>query len=252
MNYLLVTAVLLFASTPAFSQHRYRPQTSIVFPFGGSFAQVVDGGGWKTIFVLVNLDTHTATYKLNFYADSGNALALDTTAGNSSSLTGTIPVGGSVTFETRNVKADLSQGWADMISTDALGGAAIFRQSVAGRPDFEASLPLDTDLDNRVVLPFDQIGATTGVALVNPLSASNLTVVLIFRDESGIQFLLDSFQMSPRTHLAFTLSQRYPQTAGKRGTVEITTAGLYMNVIGLRFGQESFTSIEPLVNALWF
>jgi hypothetical protein len=124
---------------------------------------------------LVNLDTTPSPFTLNFYADDGTTMAVQTTAGTGSTVTGILPVGGSRVIETAGSKSALSQGWALLKSSNTVGGSAIFRQSVSGRPDFEASLPIVSDFNaHRYVLPFDQINSTTGVALVNPDSYTDI------------------------------------------------------------------------------
>jgi hypothetical protein len=45
----------------------------------GVISQFVDGGAWKTIVTLVNLDTSVGTYTLHFYADDGSPMSIQTT-----------------------------------------------------------------------------------------------------------------------------------------------------------------------------
>ena len=102
--------------------------------------------------------------------------------------------------------------------------------------------------DNTYVLPFDHITSATGVAVVNPLSYTSITVFVTFRDEQGNPFYVNSFTLGPLQHTAFSLSERYPQSVGHRGVVELATPGIAMNVLGLRFGAASFTSVLPLTH----
>jgi hypothetical protein len=173
--------------------------------FDGVIPQFVDGASWKTIVTLVNLDTTPTVYTLKFYADDGTSMVIQTTAGTGSTIAGTLPVGGSQVIETAGSKSALSQGWTLLQSSNTAGGSAIFRQSVPGRPDFEASLPIITYVNaSRYVLPFDQINSTTGVALVNPLSYTSATVYVTFRDENGTQFLVDRLSLGDLQHTAFS------------------------------------------------
>jgi hypothetical protein len=245
---------VLLCLTPLLTHAQLQPKSTSYYDasLDGVISQFVDGGSWKTIVTLVNLDTTPTTYTLKFYADNGTSMVIQTTAGTGSVITGTLPVGGSQVIETAGSKSTLSQGWALLQSSNTSGGSAIFRQSVAGRPDFEASLPIMTYVNaKRYALPFDQINSTTGVALVNPLSYTSITVYVTFRDEKGTQFLLDSLTLGALQHTAFSLSDRYPQCAGKRGVVEFATTGLTMSMLGLRFGAESFTSVLPLTALTW-
>ena len=238
-------AILCICAINGFAQ---RPRSTSIFSIAidGVVAQLVDGGSWKTIITLVNLDTTVTTYTINFYSDSGTPMSLQTTGGSGASITGTIPIGGSRVIETLGTNLLLSQGWARVSTSNKASGEAIFRQSVAGRPDFEASMPIIVYVEgNDYILPFDNATSSTGVAILNPLS-SGITVFATFRDQNGNKFLVDSFTMNPLQHMAFSLATQYPQSAGQIGTVEFSTSGIAMDILGLRFGVQSFTSIIPL------
>ena len=216
--------------------------------FQGVIAQFVDGGSWKSIITLINIDTVPGKYTLSFYGDNGKPMTIPTTDGTGTSLTGTIPAGGSHVIQTAGTSGTLSQGWAllDAGSVNIVG-TAIFRQSIPGRADFEASMPIVTYVNaSRYLLPLDNTTSTTGVAIANPLSYTPMTVFVTFRDEQGNQYLVDSFSLAALAHTAFNLADRYPASAGRRGVVEFDTTNLAMGVLGLRFGTQSFTSVLPL------
>lgn len=242
-----VGCMVLVLPLVATAQQRPRSTSTFTISIDGVIAQVADGGSWKTIITLVNVDKTVGAYIIKFYADNGSPLALPTTAGNSSTIAGTLPVNGSVVIETAGTAAALSQGWALVTTTNDISGNAIFRRTIAGRLDFEASMPIIVYVENSdYLLPFDHITSSASVAIVNPLSYTTITISVTFRDEQGNQFYADSFTLGPLAHTAFSLAQRYPQSQGHRGVVEIATTSLAMNVLGLRFGAASFTSILPL------
>jgi hypothetical protein len=226
-----------------------KPRSTSIFSsaIDGVVAQVADGASWKTTINLVNVDSTVGAYVIKFYADDGSPLTVPTTAGTSSTIVGTLPVNGSVVIETAGTAATLSQGWALVATTNKVTGNAILRQSVPGRPDFEASMPVMNSVeDNDYLLLFDHITSSTSVAIVNPVSYLTITVMVTFRDEQGNQFYTDSFTLAPLAHAAFSLPDRYPQSKGHRGVVEFTTKAPAINVLGLRFGAEAFTSILPM------
>lgn len=224
------------------------------------FSQVVDGGVWKTTITLLNLGAGPAGFTLNFYGDDGLPLAFSTNLGQASIFTGGIAPGGSMVIETMGIAPALSQGWG-LLKPDAgavISGSAVFRERLPALPDLEASVPGDGGSTHRVALPFDHIAAANGVALVNPGSFFPISVSVVFRDEFGATIFQDSFQMPPLTHLAITMTQKYPQTIGHRGTMEISTAGFQINVLGLRFVADPqfpyalpFTSITPVASVFW-
>jgi len=228
-------------------------QREIVFAgFGGAINQVVDGAGWKTTMTFINFsNTKVANALLNFYDDSGAPMTLTTNLGTFPTFTLTIPTKGTITLTTAGLKSTLSQGWGELVSNDKIGGTTVFTFGAPGQPAYEASEPLDTDKQTDYVLPFDHTnGYATGFAVENPFSFST-PVLVVFRDQNGNQILSDSFTLGAREHRAFTLTQRYPQTVNLFGTVEISTSGLWLNVLGLRFAPSGvFTSVAPLNCAL--
>jgi len=98
---------------------------------------------------------------------------------------------------------------------------------------------------NHYLLPFDNISASTGIALVNP-AMSQITVSISFRTEAGAQTNLTSFTVPSKAHMAFVLADKFPASANTRGVVELSTSAIAVSVLGLRFGAESFTSILPI------
>jgi hypothetical protein len=63
--------------------------------------------------------------------------------------------------------------------------------------------------------------------------------------------LADSFPLVGLGHTAFTLTQKYPQLIGKRGTLEVSTSGVYINLLAMHFLNGSFTAITPLKSWQW-
>jgi hypothetical protein len=212
------------------------------------FAQVVDGSSWKTTITLLNLGSNTATYGLNFYGDDGKPLSFDTSIGPASVFAGTIPPHGTLIIATAGTKASLSQGWALLAPgpDSTVSGSAIFRARSAGQPDLEAAVPGDDGFFSVNTFPFDHTGSGTGLALVNQFSFTPAVVSILIRDQAGNQIVLDSLTLQPHAHQAITLNTRYPQTVGRVGSVEVSTTGLGVNVLGLRYSGATFTSITAI------
>jgi hypothetical protein len=219
---------------------------------GGVFTHVADGAGNQTVITLVNMEDAPASYTLVLYADSGGLLVMATDAGTNSSFTGTLPGHGSRTITTAGVSLTVVQGWALLITSGTIGGSALFRISVAPWIGSEAMVPLDSGTNYRFSLIFDNTGnIANGFAMVNPLSYA-VTITLIFKDETGAPFFSDNtITLPPLGHKSFVFSSQYSATVGKRGTVEVSTSGTQMNVLGLRFGTSAISSILPLIGWDW-
>ncbi len=223
----------------------------IVNSGGGVVAQVADGGGLQTAVTLVNLQDVAAFYILLFHNNQGAPLTLVTDMGTGDSFSGSLQPGASITITTAGVSSTNAEGWAEVQTDGVIGGTALYRVSVAPWIGAEATLPIDTNLSTRFVFNFDQTSnAATGIAYVNPLSSA-ITVTVSIRNENGSAYVTDTFTIPPMNHGSFVLVSKYPLSGGKRGTIQISTAGAYMNVLALRFSGASIASILPLTSVLW-
>jgi hypothetical protein len=210
----------------------------------------LSGNIWKTTITLVNLESEPVPYTLYFWDDAGQPLTLPIVGlGSPTVLQGTLPAGWSTTVETDQSSPVLQQGWVELkANSKNIGASAVFCQKVAGRPDFEAVVPLSSRSNTHFVLPFDNTGSyTTSMALVNPSASAIAVVRATFRDERGVLIDSDEFPLPPRQHLAFATPTRYPQVTKRKGTVEFYTAESQLSALGLRFNSTgAFTSAQTL------
>ena len=230
----------------------------------GVISQFVDGDGWQTSVQLNNIDAGPSQYKLSFFNEDGTPMSMQTNFGTGTFIYGTIPARGSVTIATPGTKVALTQGWALMETIFVIPGGGFtiapgatiagtvlyFRPSTVSRPT-EASEPLDFSLDGKWVLPFDHLnGYASGVALVNQETFQDISVFVTILDEAGNQIGTDSFTLLRGHHLAFTLTFRYPQTVGKRGTLRVESSSQPLNVLGFHVSPTGvFSSTSP---TSWF
>ncbi|PWU08650.1 MAG: hypothetical protein C5B51_07505 [Terriglobia bacterium] len=230
-----------------------------------AIAHIPDGGvlegAWKTSITLVNLDpnqTNSVVLKFHNGQDTppGQALALENgqLAGNGT-YTLTLGPGGSTTVATRGQGGSpLWQGWAEVVSSTALGGFAVFRQALrVGLLEGTVSFtPLGSA---RFVVPFDNTRAT-GVAIVNT-SDQGATLNGGFRDPggngiTGVGAGQRSLTLEPGTHRAFSLSDPQAPLGGRalggiNGIADVTSTWPGLIGIGLRFSpRNAFTSL-PII-----
>ena len=215
---------------------------------GGSMAHIAAGGGWRSIFYVVNLNPVTSSVTLKFFDDSGSPLVLPLTflqsgaSTTAASITQTLTAGATLVLETQG-GAQVMLGSAQLSSDHGASGFALFRYDPSGQ---EATAPLETRNAPAYVLAYDNTAPlATGVALAN-LSNQAATVGLILRDDTGTVLQSTSLPLPANGHSAFVLSRNYPLTAGKRGTVEFTSASAQISVLGIRANGNAFTSIPVL------
>ena len=146
-------------------------------------------------------------------------------------------------LETQGAGAQVLLGSAQLSSDHGASGFALFRYDPSGQ---EATAPLETRNAPAYVLAYDNTTPlATGVAVAN-LSNQTVTMGLILRDDTGAVLQATSLQLPANGHSAFVLGTNYPQTAGKRGTVEFTSASAQISVLGIRANGNAFTSIPVL------
>jgi hypothetical protein len=207
----------------------------------GSFGHLAYGAGWQTTFLTVNQDpTTAASVTLNFYADSGAALAAPVNSGSAlSAYSFSIPPGGSTSVVLPDVGgATTYEGWASLQVANgvSVSGQAIFRENLGGsHPILEAAVPFtggppacvisfwSVEPTHYILVPFDN---TTGVH-VTTLAFANTTSAAIsapveFDDPSGVQILTATLNLAAMNHTAFVSTANYPATAGKSGVLRIT------------------------------
>lgn len=217
---------------------------------GGSMAHIAVGGGWRSIFYVVNLNSITSNVTLKLFDDSGSPLSLPLTflqsgaTTTASSVTRALTAGATLVLETQSAGSQVMLGSAQLSSDQGASGFALFRYDPSGQ---EATAPLETRNAGLYVLAYDNTASlATGVALAN-LSNQTATVGLVLRDDTGGVLQTTSLQLPANGHSAFVLGGSYPLTAGRRGTVEFdTAAGGQVSVLGVRANGNAFTSIPVL------
>jgi len=216
---------------------------------GGSMAHIAAGGGWRSIFYVVNLNSTASNVTLKLFDDSGSPLVLPLTflqsgaTTTAASVTQTLTAGAALVLETQGAASQVMLGSAQLSSDHGASGFALFRYDPSGQ---EATTPLETRNAPAYVLAYDNTAPlATGVALAN-LSNQAATVGLILRDDTGTVLQTSSLQLPANGHSAFVLGGTYPTTAGKRGTVEFNSASAQISVLGIRANGNAFTSIPVL------
>ncbi len=206
-----------------------------------TISHIADGAGWKTSIILVNTDTVPASYAINFWQDTGTpgsgstAYTPPLTLGTAS---GTIPVGGSTIIQTADADpTTTTEGWAQVSSSQSIGGTAIFRADTLGQ---EAAVPLLTTGGTRLEIPY-QAGLTLGVALANPSATQTANITEKVFDQNGNQLSGNNFTLAPLSHIPQVLSN-----LTGNGVVEYdSTVTIY--ALGIRGNNGAFTSVDAVL-----
>lgn len=214
--------------------------------------QIANAGGFFTTITLVNRDIVPAVVNLRFFrrtnAEGASEPWNPPMVNNQPTQNVTIPPGSSVIWQTTGT-GDAAQGWGEVLTSQQVSGFAVFLQRVSGRVDQEAAVPVNAGEQRRFLVPFDNTTPfTTTMAIANASEDSDALIVAAVRDEANNTLVQQiGFIIPRRGHLAFTLPERFPQSAGRRGTIEILSQFGYVSAVGLRFAGQAFTSFSPQV-----
>jgi hypothetical protein len=220
--------VLGLRFTPPNSTLTTIPAVANVGTGGGSIAHLASGGdGWQTTFVLVNTGTSASQFTLSFFADQTGAplflpLSFPQPGGGTPTLASSVTqnlAAGATRIIVSTGGANLLTGSAQLTTTGQISGFVIFRHN-----NQEAVVPLENRNAAGYIIAFDNTyGTATGIAL-NAVSAQQVNVPVVVRDDTGLPMAADTIALAPNGHYAFTLgTDRYPATATLRGTIEFDT-----------------------------
>ena len=215
-------------------------QTSAVLP------HLAAGGGWSTVLSLINSSAAAVPATVAFRGDDGSPLKLLVTTiqqgvaitTTSSSVSATINPNSTVLISTEDQSTNLIKGWADVQSNGPLGGYAVFRSSAPTGLPVEGAVPLQTQFQAVINIPFDNsAGFVTGVAIANQSTASANIAVSAW-DENGLALGSQSVQLAAGGHAELLLPGLLPLTAGKRGLIKLQgPAGGGISAVALRLSQ---------------
>ena len=225
------------------------PVTGTAAASSGSMSHIVSGGGWRTVFYVSNTTGRTSTITLRFFDDAGNPLSLPLTflqtgvTSTAATVTRTLANGATLVIQAQGLDAQVALGSAQLTSDFGANAFALFRFDPSGQ---EATVPFETRNTGSYVLAFDNMAPlATGVAIAN-LSSQAANVGMILRDDAGNTLQTATISVPANGHYAFVLGGVYPLAGGRRGTVEFSSAGAKISVLGIRANGNAFTSIPVL------
>jgi len=204
---------------------------------GGTMAHVASGGGWQTIFTLVNTGPTAASATVVFTDDHGNALPLPLSYPQTgatftqTSVNETIAAGATLVVVTQGPATGITAtGSAQLVTNGNISGFAIFQSG--GQ---EAVVPMETGSSSAYTLAFDNTGGlVTGVAVANSSSQQAL-IPATLRDATGATLAQMNISLPPKGHMSQVLTVLFSQAANLRGTLEFDTpANGAISALGIR------------------
>ncbi|MFI5173326.1 MAG: hypothetical protein ACHQKY_00600 [Terriglobia bacterium] len=160
--------------------------------------QVVDGGGFRTLFTVTNLSASTgapfsiqATFDPAFGGGPGTILSIPGQTGGQSSAALTVAPGGQITISTIGAAGGVKVGWAKISSSSSVGVSAVFLVVDGnGNVTSAAGILPQPSQATFTVIGMIKTSAKTGVAVLNP-SAVDAHATFKLLDTNGAQTSTD-------------------------------------------------------------
>lgn len=224
----------------------------------GTLSHIAAGDVWDTAISLINASYAPIGISLVFHANDGSALTLPLTVtqqGATQSVT-TATLNATINPETvlvvdaGNPSVPLAVGWADVLATGPVSGFAIFRTKCTACTPSEGTVPLQSQFQSTLIVPYDNTnGFSTGVALAN-LSPSQAGVIVSMWDQNGTSLGTQTMALAGSGHTSFVMLTELPPTAGTSGMVQFQNPSGALDGIGLRFSPYgTFTSLPTTLLA---
>lgn len=219
------------------------------------FPHVAIGGVWSSEMTLVNLDPDDeAVFTLRFYKPDGSPWLMTIPGlGTNSAFDIVLPPEGSAVYKPDSPGVDIETGSAviDQPSDAQVAGHIIFTDQTEGRPVFESVVPLSSDSEFYLSMPFDNTtGNVSCIAIANPVNSQVVYSLEFSNNDDELIHIVTNRSLGSRGQLAFCLPNEFPETAGERGLIRITGSSNFLSVLGFRFNYAgAFATMFPMTAA---
>jgi hypothetical protein len=182
------------------------------------------GAEWQSVIKIINSSQTTQSVKVMFFGIHGMPQTVSLSGiGTVDNASRAIPANGTWELQPTTDAGLLIHGCV-LIQRDSteVVASVLFRSRVSGRPDFESAVP-GILLGNKFGLSFDNTnGYSTGIALQNLDTLSNLLNVKIY-DQNGVAISDRNFigllELSGNDRMVFSMTDKWAFTAGKKGII---------------------------------
>ncbi len=189
------------------------------------FAQVGDGGGIRTVFLVSNDGTTDAVANIRFLKPDGSSFKLTIDGEMDSSFTVTVPAGGMVKLETAGTTDPVQRGWARLVSNQPVGAQALFEIRSSGELVTQAAVESSGAIRSSTVFVDQKEGSSSGVAIANLSESGPIRVRLTLRDESGNTVGSLDLILSALSQEAKFISELFEDVGAIQGTLSIQASG---------------------------
>ena len=190
------------------------------------FAQIVEGGDFRTIILVMNQNSVTVTITIKFYGDDGTPLALTINGTTNAEHTFPISGGGTIKLTTAGPSAPQLAGWGQLTADGKVGAQVLFEIYTGTTLLSQAAVESVGPVDNVDLFVDETTTSNTGFAIANLSDSSSILVRITFTDENNNEIGTKDIVLVKLGHTATFVFQNIDEdTTGKRGRLRIQTSG---------------------------
>lgn len=189
-----------------------------------SFAQVGDGGGIRTTFLLINQGSSTVAAEVIFASQEGAPFSVTLNGQTDSSFSIEIPAGGAVKLTTSGEGDQVRSGWASLEADGEIGAQLFFEIFSAGSLATQAAIEPNTGF-KRADLFVNQQGRTrTGVAIANE-TGGQIAVRVTLTDQTGIELDQKVITLEAQSQISQFVDEFFPGVEITQGRLNLNSSG---------------------------
>lgn len=173
------------------------------------FAQLADGGGYATQFLLVNPSDVDVSCTLDLFRSNGLPWALTLNGATDSSFALGIRARGTLILKSGNQGGETQVGWARVRSTNPIGGSLIYSYQAGGRVLGEAGLDPSVPCESFRLSLDTQNDYLAGLAIANP-NPMPVSLSLILYDSGGNSLASSNRSLGSMEHFARLPAEIFP------------------------------------------
>ncbi len=169
------------------------------------FAQIGDGGGFRSTFLITNQNADPVEATLRFFQDDGSPWSLTVADVQGTTYQTLIPARGMVRLVTGNQGSTPRSGWATLEAGEDVGAQVFFEILVDDSLVTQAAVESSGPVREAFLFVEEQPGTSTGVAIVNLAPAGTtrpVRVDLTLREVDGSVRRTTSITLQAGEHVA--------------------------------------------------
>ena len=188
------------------------------------FAQLGDGGGIRSVLLVVNQNPEPTMTRIRLYADDGQPLQLELDGTTATEFELEIPGRATRRLATAGTSDSAVVGWLELIASRPVGAQLLFEIRSGENLITQAAVESSGTLGAADVFVQQTAGSRTGLALAN-VSGGEIRIRLTLIDPEGTPGAFSDVTLPPRGHVARFLDQFFEGLGVFEGRISLNASG---------------------------